>query len=225
MTPLIIFDCDGVLVDSETISNEVTTQLLNELGWNISFEETVERFMGRRMDECLTLMQTHLKRPLPADFVQRMNTLRNERFQTELKPVAGIQTVLESLDATSFMTCVASSGQHEKMRLTLSLTGLWSYFEGRIFSASEVARGKPYPDLFLYASEQMGVPVKHCVVIEDSLAGVQAASAAGMQVLAYAAHSSADGVAKLTASGATAFHDMHELPDLLTTFRTTTQKA
>jgi HAD superfamily hydrolase (TIGR01509 family) len=147
---------------------------------------------------------------LPPNWEDEFNKRLQDVFVSELTPVHGI---VEALDAIPYATCVASSGTHEKIKFSLTLTGMYDRFVGRIFSATEVSRGKPAPDLFLYAADRMRVVPSECVVVEDSAPGVTAALAAGMRVFAYAGGVTSAG--KLKRSGAVVFDDMRELPDLL----------
>jgi FMN phosphatase YigB (HAD superfamily) len=137
---LVIFDCDGVLVDTERIAVRIDVVVLAALGWTMTESEVIERFMGRSDEEMTREIEAHLGRRLPASWEEPFRHLYREAFEAELAPVPGI---LEALDAIALPTCVASSGTHEKIRFTLRLTGLYERFAGRIFSASEVARGKP----------------------------------------------------------------------------------
>ena len=180
---LVIFDCDGVLVDTERIAVRIDVAVLAELGWPMTEAEVVERFMGRSDAEMTAQIEAHLGRSLGASWEEPFKHLYRDAFAAELKPVPGI---IEALDAIAIPTCVASSGTHEKIRFTLGLTGLYDRFAGRIFSASEVARGKPAPDLFVHAASRMGVAPAACAVVEDSPYGVQAARAAGMRAFGYA---------------------------------------
>ncbi|MDJ0707049.1 MAG: HAD family hydrolase [Leptolyngbyaceae cyanobacterium MO_188.B28] len=209
MADLIIFDCDGVLVDSETISNRILMEMLNDLGWRIGFEETVDRFTGLSTAMCLEIIEGRLGGPIPSDFEQVMDEREAEAFKRDLQPVPGIKEVLDGL---TLPKCVASSGTHEKMTVSLGVTGLYKFFEDRIFSATEVERAKPYPDLFLYAAERMGVAPSRCVVIEDSVPGVQGGIAAGMIVMGYANLTSSQALAQ---AGARVFSHMRELPELI----------
>jgi HAD superfamily hydrolase (TIGR01509 family) len=202
---LVIFDCDGVLVDSELISNRALSEALAEIGVTLSVEETMAEFMGRSRGHMLARTAQLLGGPVPIEFAEAYDSARDAAFWHELEPVEGIEDALDELDAAGVATCVASSGDHEKMRLTLGLTGLWDRFEGRIFSATEVTRGKPAPDLFVHAATKMGFAPSDCVVIEDAPAGVEAARAAGMRVLGFGEDLEADLV----------FTDMRELPALL----------
>lgn len=207
---LVIFDCDGVLIDSERLAVKVDVLVLGELGWPLSEAEVVERFVGRSDRETRAEIETQLGRRLPAGWQERVNALYHQAFAAELAPVAGI---LEALDQITLPACVASSGTHEHLRYTLRLTGLFDRFAGRIFSAEDVARGKPAPDLFLHAADRMGVVPAGCVVVEDSRPGVEAARAAGMRALAFAGGLSPREL--LDGPDTTVFADMRELPGLL----------
>jgi HAD superfamily hydrolase (TIGR01509 family) len=210
MTRLVIFDCDGVLVDSERLAIRVDVDVLARLGWTISEAEAVERFVGLSMAQFRDRVESRIGRSLPDSWEEDFNRHLRAKFVSELRPVEGI---VEALDAINDETCVASSGTHEKIRFSLSLTGLYERFKGRIFSAAEVSRGKPAPDLFLHAAERMGAVPRQCVVVEDSAPGVIAALAAGMRVLAYAGGVTT--AEKLSQPGAVVFDDMRQLPALL----------
>jgi len=207
---LVIFDCDGVLVDTERIAVRIDVIVLAELGWPMTEAEVVERFMGRSDEEMTADIEAHLGRRLPASWEEPFRHLYREAFAAELEPVAG---VVEALDAIAIPTCVASSGTHEKIRFTLGLTGLYERFAGRIFSVSDVARGKPAPDLFLHAAARIGVPPAQCAVVEDSRYGVEAARAAGMRAFGYAGGLAPKGA--LAGPQTIVFEDMRELPGLL----------
>lgn len=207
---LVIFDCDGVLVDSERLAVRVDVKALAEVGWTLSEREVIDRFVGRTDEFMLAEIEAHLGRPLADGWQQAVERLHREAFAAELAPVEG---VVEALDRITLPTCVASSGSHEKMRYTLGLTGLWDRFAGRIFSASEVARGKPAPDLFLYAARRMGVDPAACAVVEDSRYGVEAARAAGMLALGFAG--SVTPAERLRGPRTIVFSHMRELPALL----------
>jgi HAD superfamily hydrolase (TIGR01509 family) len=205
---LIIFDCDGVLVDSEVIANEVLKHALCDYGLPLTTAQVIETFVGRSMAYVVEKSQHMLGHDLPVDFLDRLQEKTFAAFRNSLKPVAGIQAVLNSLSDRPQKTCVASSGSFEKMDLTLELTGIRHFFEGRIFNSSQVKRGKPYPDLFLHAAEQMDVDPSRCLVVEDSLPGVQGAVAAGMEVLAYAVRGQGK---NLATAGGMVFSDMAEI--------------
>jgi HAD superfamily hydrolase (TIGR01509 family) len=207
---LVIFDCDGVLVDSERIAVRVEAELLAELGWPLSEAEIAERFTGRTDEYMDAAIEAQLGDRLPEDWKARFHQRYRAAYVTELAPVDG---VLEALDQITIPTCVASSGSHDKLRFTLGHTGLYPRFEGRIFSGKEVANGKPAPDLFLHAAARMGAEPAACAVVEDTHWGVLSARAAGMQAFGYAggltpAH-------RLEGPATRVFHDMRELPTLL----------
>jgi HAD superfamily hydrolase (TIGR01509 family) len=206
----VIFDCDGVLVNSEPISNRVLAECLTAEGLPTTTEQSIERYMGRSFKTCLELAGKQLGRPLPADFGTRFHDRLYEAFEADLEPVAGIE---DALDRIELPMCVASSGTHERIRKVLGLTGLLERFDDRIYSASDVRHGKPAPDLFLHAARSSGFDVARCAVVEDSPAGVLAGRAAKMTVLGYA---DLTPEAELRAAGARVFRDMSELPDLLT---------
>ena len=206
---LVIFDCDGVLVDSERLANAVLADLLTEAGLPTTAEESITTYMGLSMASCVALAEQKLGGPVPADLLDRYHRRVFEAFDRELEAVPGVADVVRQL---RWPACVASSGEHERMRRTLGRTGLHADFEGRIFSASEVERGKPHPDLFLHAADRMGVDPSGCVVVEDSPYGVRAATSAGMTALGYAAMTPAE---VLAAEGAETFAVMADLPALL----------
>lgn len=209
MTESVIFDCDGVLVDTERSANAVLASLIGELGISMTPEQTMSTYMGRSWASCMEILEAELGRPVPADFGDRYRAGTADAWRRELEPVPGI---VAALDAIELPSCVASSGEHERIRLTLGLTGLLPRFEGRIFSATEVARGKPAPDLFLHAAERMGFDSATTVVVEDTVPGVEAGRAAGMRVLAFARLTPS---AALADAGGEVFDDMRLLPGLL----------
>jgi HAD superfamily hydrolase (TIGR01509 family) len=206
---LVIFDCDGVLVDSDRISLRIQAEWITALGLEASYEDCVRDFLGLGMPATMRILAERLGRPLPPGWREGLDGDVREAFERELRPVAGVVEALERIDLP---TCIASGGSQEKMRLTLGLTGLWDRFAGRIYSADEVERGKPAPNLFAYAAESMGTPPGQCVVVEDSPFGVIAAKAAGMSALGYAAEGDGE---RLAREGAMTFGSMAELPGLL----------
>ncbi|MFI2643444.1 HAD family hydrolase [Streptomyces sp. NPDC018610] len=209
---LIIFDNDGVLVDSEPISNRLLASYLTELGHPTSYEDSIRDYMGSAMHRVHDLVLERTGQRLPEDFDDVFHARVFAAFQRELRPVPGIAGVLEKLTADGTPYCVASSSSHERIRVGHRTTGLDPWFDdARIFSAQDVGRGKPAPDLFLHAAERMGVTPDRCVVVEDSVLGVQAALAAGMDVCGFTAMTPADRLAGATQL----FSDMGELADLL----------
>ncbi|MFI9359259.1 HAD family hydrolase [Streptomyces lydicus] len=211
---LVIFDNDGVLVDSEPLSNTVLAGYLTELGHPTSYEDSIRDYMGSAMHRIHELVMERTGRRLPEDFDDVFHGRVFAAFERELKPVPGAREVLEKLAADGVPYCVGSSGSHERIRVGHRTTGLDRWFPaGRVFSSQDVGRGKPAPDLFLHAAREMGVAPERCVVVEDSPLGVQAAVAAGMDVYGFTAMTPAE---KLREAGATAvFADMAELLDLL----------
>ena len=209
MPALIIFDCDGVLVDSERISHIVLQQMLAERGVRLSYDEAVARFMGTSMQRCMELVEQMVQVPAAA-FLPEFRSRSYAAFAAQLEPVEGVEELLASL-TTPY--CVASNGPREKMLLTLGQTRLLGRFADRMFSADDVARPKPAPDLFLHAARCLSAPPEACVVIEDSPSGVRAARAAGMSVLGYAAMTPAHNL--LEAGADDVFDAMASLPSLL----------
>lgn len=184
---LVIFDNDGVLVDSEPLSNRILAQYLTELGHPTSYEDSLRDYMGGAVHRVHDLVWERTGQRLPQEFDRVFHERVFASFQRELEAVPGVETVLEKLAAEGVDFCVASSGSHERIRVALRKTGLYDRFgEDRIFSVDDVGRGKPEPDLFLHTAKAMGVPPERCVVVEDSPMGVRAAVAAGMDVFGYA---------------------------------------
>ncbi|MDJ0693366.1 HAD family hydrolase [Mastigocoleus sp. MO_188.B34] len=207
---LVIFDCDGVLVDSERITNTVFAQMLNELGLNLTLEDMFNKFVGNSMTTCLEMIQGMLGKSIPKTFVGEYKVRTKKALESELQAVEGIK---DALDRLNLPYCVASSGDREKMQTTLGITNLLSYFEDKLFSVTEVANGKPHPDIFLYAAEKMGFKPEKCVVVEDTPIGVKGGVAAGMTVFGYAKLMKPE---KLTAAGAhIIFDEMKLLPELV----------
>ena len=184
-TELVIFDCDGVLVDSEPLAREIIGEMLAELGWSLTPDEIVEKFVGRSVRSNTATIEAHLGRPLPVGWLDELLTRVWAAHDAHLGPVDGIGEALAGIDALGLTTCVATSGSHDKTEHSLRHVGLYEYFAGRVFSASEVPHGKPAPDLFLHAAATIGVAPAACVVIEDSQYGAQAARAAGMRCIGY----------------------------------------
>ena len=209
---LVIFDNDGVLVDSEPISNMLLAAYLTELGHPTSYEDSLRDYMGAAMHRVHDLVLERTGQRLPEDFDEVFHARVFAAFERELGAVAGAVEVLEKLAADGVAYCVASSGSHERIRVGHRAAGLVGWFEdARIFSSQDVGRGKPAPDLFLHAAERMGVRPERCVVVEDSPLGVRAAVAAGMDVYGFTAMTPAERLAGATGL----FGSMQELPALL----------
>ncbi|MFN3933365.1 HAD family hydrolase [Parvibaculum sp.] len=211
---LVIFDCDGVLVDTEPVANRLLARVLSEEGFQISYEECRRLFVGRTMDAVRAHVEAALGRALRADWTTSIRDRTLEAFAAGIEPVAGAGDVIHALRARALPYCVASSGKFEKMRFTLGMTGLLPLVENVLFSAEEVRAGKPAPDLFLHAASRMGHEPSRCLVIEDSVPGVQAAVAAGMAVVGYAGDPHTDAAA-LKSEGAHVISGMDELRALL----------
>ena len=204
---LILFDCDGVLVDSEVLATRELQRYLEDLCFPADFDLTNhDRFTGFSLRDVRTSLESQAGRPLPEDFERELRRRDLDAFQRDLRAIDGVRDTLSTLD---FPRCVASSGSQEKVRHSLTLTGLIDYFGTHLFSAydHQVNRGKPAPDLFLHAAKSMGFQPNHCLVIEDSVAGVRAGVAAGMRTIGFTggSHCSTDHPARLRHAGA---HDV-----------------
>jgi HAD superfamily hydrolase (TIGR01509 family) len=209
---LVIFDCDGVLVDSERLAVRTEAEILHRLGWPLTESEIVERFVGRSAAYMHGEIERHLGRRV--DWDEEFEARYHEVFRRELAPVPGLVDALDRIDiASDVASCVASSGSHEKMQFTLGLVGLFDRFSGRIFSVDDVEHGKPAPDIFLHAAAQMAVTPDRCAVVEDSVSGVTGGLAAGMAVFAFAGGVTSG--AKLALGSAVVFEEMLDLPGLL----------
>jgi HAD superfamily hydrolase (TIGR01509 family) len=208
---LVIFDNDGVLVDSERVANRVLADLLTEYGWPRTVEQCHEEFLGGTLAQVREAYARAMFRDLPQPFDAAYQHRLFDGFRAGLDTVAGVRSALDSLDALGVPYCVASSGTRDRILLALSSTGLLARFSGRIFSADEVPHGKPDPDLFLHAAASVGADPLLCAVVEDTSLGVEAAHAAGMTVFGYAGMTPAE---RLSAADVV-FLSMVELPDLL----------
>ena len=209
---LVIFDCDGVLVDSERITHEVLVAAVAELGLSLDVDEAMRLFMGNTLAATIRKIQALLGRALPEDFVDAWRArLYTEFRQRPVRAVPGVEVLLDSLRVPA---CVVSNGPMEKMRTTLGVTGLFERFEGKVYSPDLGLRGKPHPDLLMAAARDFEAEPRHVVVIEDSPTGVSAARAAGMRVFGFvaAAHTDAE---ELQARGATLVYGMQDLQGLL----------
>jgi HAD superfamily hydrolase (TIGR01509 family) len=205
---LVIFDCDGVLVDSERLAVRTEAEILSGLGWQLSESEIIERFVGRSARYMQGEIERHLGRTV--DWNNEFEVRYREVFERELFAVDGVTDALDRIDLP---ICVASSGSHAKIRFSLGLVGILDRFGDRIFSVDDVERGKPAPDIFLYAADQMGFEPSRCAVVEDSVSGVTAALAADMRVFAFAGGVTSE--SKLSFDGASVFCHMRELPGLI----------
>lgn len=209
---LVVFDCDGVLVDSERLSTRLDAELLAQLGWPLTEAEIVERWVGRTETAMKAEIEDHLGRDVSDEWAA-FNVRYLKAFAEQLQPVDGVAEAVDAIQAAGYETCVASSGDLPKIRRNLAKTGLLDRFGDRLFSADDVEHGKPAPDLFLHAAEVMGAPPARTAVVEDSRHGVAAARAAGMWAFAYGG-----GVTPpvaLEGPRTTVFSDMRRLPALI----------
>ena len=207
---LVIFDCDGVVVDSERLVFDVFGSFIRSLGVHLTDAETREQFLGRSLADCMAIVERLRGEPAPPGALERYTAERDRVLSESVQAVEGIRDVLNAL-TTPY--CIASSGGYDKMRITLGATKLMPLFEGRLFSATEVPRAKPAPDIFLFAAERMGASPERTAVIEDTVNGVRAGRAAGMTVFGYVDLTPAE---RLVEAGAIAtFTRMSELPALL----------
>ena len=208
----LIFDCDGVLVDSEVIAHQTLLDALIPLGFSMTLEESLRVFAGRSLKDTIAVIEQRLGHAIPDDIMSRARDLLFARFRTDLKPVIGVK---DAIDSMSYRRCAASSSSPDRLRLALEVTGLAPLFGDHVYSATQVARGKPAPDLFLFAARMMQADPSRCIVIEDSPLGVEAGRAAGMRVIGFvgASHATEDLAQVLAAAGADrVIRAMRELP-------------
>ena len=208
-TKCILFDCDGTLVDSENITNRVVAKMAGELGITMTLSEAQQKFGGKTLDAVIYGMKEMSGKDIPADWLPRLVKEVSKAYETDLQPMEGIKKLLDSIDIP---ICVASNGEPRHVKGSLMLTGLNGYFNENVFTASEVNRPKPAPDLFLHAAQKMGFKPKDCVVIEDSIPGVTAAVNANIKVYGLVKLCSAE---ELESAGAIPFKTMNELSELL----------
>lgn len=205
---LVIFDCDGVLVDSEPLANRIEAEYFTRLGAPMSAEEAGAQFKGKTVGQVAAALEARIGRALTPEFGYDWAMTTALGFLRELQPVPGVKDLIERVRAQGVPICVASQSPLPRVLLSLHLTGLAEYFGDRVFTASMVPNPKPAPDLFLLAARSMGVPPQRTIVIEDSPSGVRAARAAGMHVYGYAADENAG---DLQSAGATVFFSMNDL--------------
>jgi HAD superfamily hydrolase (TIGR01509 family) len=214
----VIFDCDGVLVDSEPITNRVLAEMLGELGWAISVEETMRIFTGKAVKDEAPLIEAQTGVSITADWLMQFRERRNVAIDRELVEIPGAPAAVRTLhERLGGRIALASGADRRKVELQLEKVGLSDCFEGRIFSGHEMPRSKPYPDVYLAAAQALGVDPTRCAIVEDTVTGATAGVAAGATVFGYSpaesGHSSPD--ALRTAGVAQVFDDMHRLPALL----------
>jgi HAD superfamily hydrolase (TIGR01509 family) len=205
----IIFDCDGVLVDSESIAIGTLVDMANSLGAKMSIEESIINLKGKSLNLCMGIVESLIEKPLPETFEADYRTNTFKAFKEQIQPIKGIKDVVGNL---KIPFCVASSGPENKIRLNLEITGLLSYFENKIFSCYSIQKWKPEPDIFLWAAKTMGFEPHECLVIEDSVSGVKAAKKGGFDVYGYTEH---DYKSELIALANKTFDDMSKLPTFI----------
>lgn len=212
----VLFDCDGVLVDSETITNRVLREMLGELGWELTQQECMEIFVGKALKDELSIIAANTGREIDAQWLTQFQQRRNAELMEQLTPIANIHDAVHRIHAHQGGRIACASGADRfKVEMQLRKTGLMDYFEGRIFSGYETPRSKPFPDVYLAAADALQVDPKRCVVVEDTVTGVTAGVAAGAVVLGYLPPGSGDGVALRQAGAVALFADMADLPELV----------
>lgn len=209
---LVIFDCDGTLVDSEPISNRILAESLNELGIKFTEEQCSHEFIGLNWSDTITKIKYLTGAALPSGFANDVTTRRLAALKGSVKEMPGASKAVEKILLYGYKVCVASSSEMPRIKINLEETGLSKYFGSNVFSATQVVRGKPNPDLFLFSAKQMGIIPEECVVIEDNLNGFNAGVAAGMHVFAYMPKD------VLALDRMTAFNTFSDLPDLIQDF-------
>ncbi len=202
---LVIFDCDGVLVDSEHLANQALVDCLADLQISMVVEDAIKKFKGRKLADCLTVIEKENGRALPELFEATFRQKMSEYFEAKLQPIEGVEKAIQSLP---HLKCAASNAPLQKIKRSLEIVGLIHHFEENIFSAYTIQKWKPDPDLFLHACKEMGCRPSHSVVVEDSELGVQAALAGGFKVLAF-------GACTARHNDVTPFQYMSELPRLI----------
>jgi HAD superfamily hydrolase (TIGR01509 family) len=205
---LIIFDCDGVLVDSEPIANRIIVQCFQSEGFNVDLTFADKHFIGISTQDCIKYVELQFKRRVSQSFLRNYENLTKREIKRSLQ---AIPNIIGALELINYPKCIASGSTPEKIKLSLEVTNIYKYF-GSIFSATQVKKGKPHPDIFLYASKEMGFKPDHCIVVEDSDPGVQAALAAGMKPLLYRPHMDILGA---DSDKVKIFNDMSQLPTII----------
>ncbi|GAA4135659.1 HAD family hydrolase [Flavobacterium chungbukense] len=186
MVKCIIFDCDGVLVDTEKIGNGILLAMAQEHGFEMELEDAYRHFNGRNLNDCFRHIEEAIDQKLPENFESEYREKSFEAFKTQVKPMEGVLDFIENIEKLEIPYCVASSGPVEKIRLNLGIAGLLDKFENKLFSSYQINSWKPEPGIFLHAAKEMGFDVKDCIVLEDSKAGVKAGISGGFQVYGFA---------------------------------------
>lgn len=218
VTDLVIFDCDGVLVDSEPLSVKATVIALAEYGVQLDVQQVLRSLTGLTFTAAVAKVRRDYGVELPVGYARRHAQLVDQMFRQELRPMAGVRQTLGDLGERGIPFCVASNSSQARLALTFKVTGLGPFFEGRVFSGEDVKEGKPAPDLFLHAAASCGVSPRHCLVVEDSPVGVTAAVKAGMPVIGFAGggHASPALCERLLQAGASSIiDDFRQIPQAL----------
>lgn len=218
----VIFDCDGVLVDSEPITNRVLADMLGELGWHISTQETMRHFVGKTVRDEAALIESHTGFRITTEWLAQFRARRNAALEAELTGIAGAPSAVKTLhDALGGAIAVASGADRHKVEMQLAKVGIFEYFQGRIFSGHEMPRNKPHPDVYLAAAYGLEVDPAHCAIVEDTVTGATAGIAAGATVFGYCPNASGHSHAEAMKSAGVAavFHEMAELPAVLARWR------
>jgi HAD superfamily hydrolase (TIGR01549 family) len=210
--PALIFDFDGVIADSEAIANTVLAEIVTALGHSTTLDQALARYSGRRWDDVMAAIEANVGKPLPAEFSDDLKSATLERFRTDLKEVSGAGEFIRRF--SQIPRCIASSSSIDRLKLCLSVLALEAEFGGNVFSADMVARGKPHPDIFLFAAKKLGVNPDSCLVIEDSAGGIKAAVAAGMTAVGLCAASHIREGHDIRLRDAGAVHLAHSWPEV-----------
>lgn len=212
----VLFDCDGVLVDSEPITNRILREMLAELGWQLTPQECMAHFVGRALKDELSMIEAQIGQPVDAHWLTQFQQRRNAALQDELTAIPNIHDAVRRIHGhyNARIAC-ASGADRFKVEMQLRKLGLMDYFEGRIFSGYETPRSKPFPDVYLAAAAALQVDPRRCAVVEDTVIGVTAGAAAGAVVFGYLPHGSGDGAALREAGAVALFGDMADLPQLM----------
>ena len=216
---LIIFDCDGVLVDSEPLTARVLAEAIRGLGLAMTDAEAAKVFLGCSLEMVVEIVEARLGRPAEADFAESFLGRLHSEMRRDLAAIAGVREAIEKIQLHDRIGgfCVASNGEAETVALSLEAVGLISFFSGQLYTASAAGRGKPHPDLFLHAAREMKFMPESCIVVEDSEHGVNAALAAGMRIFRYAPNAEVVEARdhRTSVAGAKIFTNMNQLPDLI----------
>lgn len=212
MVKCIIFDCDGVLVDTEKIGNGILLSMAQEHGFKMELEDAYRHFNGRNLKDCFAYIEEAINQKLPENFETEYREKSFEAFKTQVKPMEGVIDFIKNIEKLNIPYCVASSGPEDKIRLNLEVAGLLDKFENKLFSSYQIGSWKPEPGIFLHAAKEMGFDVKDCIVLEDSKAGVKAGISGGFKVYGFANGFNNE---DLEAEGAELFSSYEKLSEMI----------